>query len=55
MGIIGVGAGLVDDHPTAVVSGGTMMTGETTTLTFSGTVVPVKFAPPVKAKPYGAG
>ena len=55
MGIIGVAAGVVDDHPTAVVSGGSMMTGETTTLTFSGTVAPVKAAPPVKAKPYGAG
>lgn len=54
MGIIGVSAGVVDDHPTAVVSGGPMMTGETTTLTFSGTVAPVKAAPPVKAKPYGA-
>jgi hypothetical protein len=30
-----------------------MSTGETTTLTFSGTVEPVKNVPPVKATPYG--
>jgi hypothetical protein len=54
MGIIGVTAGAGNDRPTAVVSGGPMMTGETTTITFSGTIAPVKAVPPVKAKPYGA-
>ncbi|OMC29023.1 hypothetical protein A5740_19035 [Mycobacterium sp. GA-1841] len=32
-----------------------MTLGETTTVTNSGTVVPIVAAPPVKAKPYGKG
>ncbi|MDT5068806.1 MAG: hypothetical protein QOK02_4961 [Mycobacterium sp.] len=53
MGVIGAVAGGTSDSHTAVVSGGSMSTGETTTLTFSGTVEPVKNVPPVKATPYG--
>jgi hypothetical protein len=52
MGVIGAVAGGTSDGHTAVVSGGSMSTGETTTLTFSGTVEPVKNVPPVKATPY---
>lgn len=54
MGAIGVLAGGGHDGKTAIVSDGSMMTGETTTLTSTGTVAPVKAAPPVKARPYGA-
>lgn len=52
MGVIGAVAGGASDGQTAVVSVGSMSTGETTTLTFSGTVEPVKNVPPVKATPY---
>jgi hypothetical protein len=31
-----------------------MSTGETTTVTFTGTIAPVVAVPVVKAKPYGA-
>lgn len=55
MGVIGAVAGGTTDGHTAVVSGGSMSTGETTTLTFSGTIEPVKNAPPVKAPAYGKG
>ena len=55
MGVIGAVAGGVSDGQTAVVSGGSMSTGETTTLTFSGTVAPVKNVPPVKATFFGEG
>ncbi|MDT5336492.1 MAG: hypothetical protein QOD90_1997, partial [Mycobacterium sp.] len=37
-----------------VVSDGSMSTGETTTVTFTGTIAPVVAVPAVKAKPYGA-
>lgn len=53
MGVIGAVAGGTSDSPTAVVSGGSMSTGETTTLTFSGTLAPVKNVPPVKATFFG--
>ncbi|MDT5194979.1 MAG: hypothetical protein QOG79_4020 [Mycobacterium sp.] len=52
MGVIGAVTGGTSDGQTAVESVGSMSTGETTTLTFSGTVVPVKNVPPVKATPY---
>jgi len=52
MGVIGAVTGGTSDGQTAVVSVGSMSTGETTTLTFSGTVAPVKNVPPVKAAPY---
>ncbi|HEX7826672.1 MAG TPA: hypothetical protein VF477_17345 [Mycobacterium sp.] len=55
MGVIGAVAGGTGDDHTVVVSGGSMSTGETTTLTFSGTVQPVKNEPPVKAAPYKGG
>lgn len=54
MGVIGAVAGGTSDGQTVVVSGGSMSTGETTTLTFSGTLAPVKNVAPVKAPPYGA-
>jgi hypothetical protein len=53
MGVIGAIAGGTNEGPTAVVSGGSMSTGETTTLTFSGTLAPVKNVPPVKATFFG--
>ncbi|HYO02546.1 MAG TPA: hypothetical protein VET27_11995 [Mycobacterium sp.] len=52
MGIIGVAAGGGGDGKTALVSGGSMSTGATTTLTYSGTIAPVKAVPPVKATPH---
>lgn len=52
MGIFGVAAGGATDGRTALVSGGSMQTGETTTLTYSGTIAPVKAAPAVKATPH---
>jgi multidrug efflux pump subunit AcrA (membrane-fusion protein) len=54
MGVIGaVAGGTSSDSQTAVVSVGSMSTGETTTLTFSGTIAPVKNVAPVKAPAYG--
>ena len=53
MGVIGAVAGGTDDGKTAVVSGGSMSTGETTTVTFSGTIAPVVAVPVVKAPAYG--
>jgi hypothetical protein len=53
MGIIGLSAGSVDDAPSAVVSGGSMSTGETTTITYSGTVAPAVAVPVVKAPHFG--
>lgn len=55
MGLISAAAGGADNSQTAVVSDGTMSTGETTTVTYSGTIAPVVAAPVVKAAPYGAG
>lgn len=54
MGLIGLtSGGLSDGH--AVVLGGSMETGETTTVTYSGTIAPVVAAPAVKATPFGEG
>ncbi|CRZ16632.1 hypothetical protein [Mycolicibacterium neworleansense] len=36
-----------------VISGGPMTLGETTTVTYTGTIAPVVAAPAVKAKPFG--
>jgi hypothetical protein len=55
MGVIGAVAGGASDSQTAVVSGGSMTTGETTTVTYSGTVAPVVAKPPVKATFFGEG
>jgi len=55
MGVIGAVAGGTSDGQTAVVSVGSMSTGQTTTLTFSGTIAPVKNVGPVKAPAYGKG
>ena len=52
MGVIGVTAGGGGESTTAVVSGGSMSTGETTTLTNSGTIAPVVAKPVVKATPH---
>lgn len=52
MGIIAatIGAG-PGNSPT--VASGPMTVGETTTVTYTGTIAPVVAVPPVKAKPYG--
>lgn len=52
MGVIGVVAGGAPDGQTAVQSGG-MSTGETTTMTYSGTVKPIVAVPVVKATFFG--
>ena len=54
MGAIEVATGGHGDSQIAVVSDGSMSTGETTTSTFSGTVAPVINVPVVKANPHGA-
>jgi hypothetical protein len=54
MGIIGSTSGSVGGASAVVVSDGSMSTGETTTVTFTGTIAPVVAVPAVKAKPYGA-
>ncbi len=53
MGIIGSAAGGIGDAPRAVVSDGSMSTGETTTITYSGTIAPIVAKPVVKATPFG--
>jgi hypothetical protein len=54
MAVIGVTVGGgVGDSDTAVTAG-SMTTGETTTITHSGTIAPVVAKPPVKAPPYGS-
>ena len=55
MGVVGFTAGGVDDGQTAVVSGGSMSTGSTTTVTYSGTIAPAVNVPPVKATFFGEG
>ncbi len=54
MGIIGSATGGIGDAPRAIVSDGSMSTGETTTITYSGTIAPIVAKPVVTAKPYGA-
>jgi hypothetical protein len=54
MGIIGATSSSVGGATAVVVSDGSMSTGETTTVTFTGTIAPVVAVPAVKAKPYGA-
>ena len=53
MGVIGVAAGGEPAGQTAVVSDGSMSTGQTTTMTYTGTVAPIVAGPVVKAKAYG--
>lgn len=55
MGLIGVVVGGTPDANAWVGGSGTiyMQQGQTTTLTNSGTVMPEKAAPAVKAPPYG--
>ena len=49
-----VASGGSDAGQTSLVSDG-MTTGETTTISFTGTIAPVVAVPPVKAPPYGGG
>lgn len=53
MAVIGVASGGAHDGKVAVVSGGSMSTGATTTVTYTGTIAPVVNVPPVKATPFG--
>jgi hypothetical protein len=53
MGVIGLMSGGVSDGQTVVVSVGSMSTGETTTVTHSGTISPVVNVPPVTAMFFG--
>jgi hypothetical protein len=53
MGVLGLTYGGKSEGETAVVSGGSMSTGETTTVTYSGTLAPVVNVPPVKATFFG--
>ena len=53
MAVIGATAGGAHDGKVAVVSGGSMSTGATTTVTYTGTIAPVVNIPPVKATPFG--
>ena len=45
--------GAQQEGPATVVSGGAMTLGETTTVTYTGTIAPAVAAPAVKAPPYG--
>ena len=45
--------GAQQQGPATVVSGGSMTLGETTTVTYTGTIAPAVAAPAVKAKPFG--
>ena len=55
MGAIGVTNGGLSDGQTSIASDGSMTTGETTTMTYSGTYKPVVNVPPVKATFFGEG
>lgn len=54
MGVIAATFGGAPEGPATVVSGGSMTLGETTTVTYTGTIAPVVAVPPVKAPLYGA-
>ncbi|MGV0679572.1 hypothetical protein ABQE62_25540 [Mycolicibacterium fortuitum] len=53
MGVIAATMSGAPDGPATVVSGGSMTLGETTTVTYTGTIAPAVAAPAVKAPPYG--
>lgn len=53
MGVLAATLGGAQEAPATVVSGGAMTLGETTTVTYTGTIAPVVAAPAVKAKPFG--
>lgn len=53
MGVIAATMGGAPEGPATVVSGGAMTLGETTTVTYTGTIAPAVAAPAVKAPPYG--
>jgi len=55
MAVVGVAAGGEPTGQTAVVSKGSMSTGATTTMTYSGTVAPIVAGPVVKATFFGEG
>lgn len=55
MGVIAAAAGGAQAGPPTMASGGPMTIGETTTVTYTGTIAPVVAAPAVKAPPYGGG
>ncbi|MCV7287473.1 MULTISPECIES: hypothetical protein [Mycolicibacterium] len=55
MGVIAAAVGGAQAGPPVVASGGSMTIGETTTVTYTGTVAPVVAKPAVKAPPYGGG
>lgn len=55
MGVIAATVAGAHDNQPMVASGGAMTIGETTTVTYTGTVAPVVAKPAVKAKPYGGG
>ncbi|MFV8054408.1 hypothetical protein [Mycobacterium sp. 48b] len=53
MGVLAAMLGGAQQGPATVVSDGSMTLGETTTVTYTGTIAPVVAAPAVKAKPFG--
>lgn len=53
MGVLAAAGGTTADAGTTPYSPAGMQVGETTTVTYTGTIVPVKAAPAVKAPPYG--
>ncbi|BBX27934.1 hypothetical protein [Mycolicibacterium alvei] len=53
MGILALTLGGPHESPTAIAYGGSMTIGQTTTVTYTGTVSPASAAPAVKAPPYG--
>lgn len=53
LGVLAATVGGGSAGPVPVASGGSMTLGQTTTVTYTGTVAPVVAAPAVKAPPYG--
>jgi hypothetical protein len=53
MGVIAATMSGTPEGSATVVSGGSMTLGETTTVTYTGTIAPAVAAPAVKAPPYG--
>lgn len=53
MGILAVTLGGPHEGPTTIAHGGSMTIGQTTTVTYAGTIAPASAAPAVKAPPYG--
>ncbi|MHC9291274.1 hypothetical protein ACRCUN_02345 [Mycobacterium sp. LTG2003] len=55
MGVIAAAVGGAQAGPPMVASGSAMTIGETTTVTYTGTLAPAMAKPAVKAPPYGGG